>query len=72
MGDLPTKVLYIALVLLRILAARDETLASLPRRCCIILEPPPPHAKLTTPGGSPRPAAPVEAFPDAGAPPPCA
>jgi hypothetical protein len=55
--------LYRALVLLRILA-----LASLPRRRRIVLEPP--HTKSTTPGGSPRPAAPVEAFPNAGAPPP--
>jgi hypothetical protein len=56
------------LVLLWILVAREETLASLPRRRRIVLEPP--HAKSTAPGGSPRPAAPVETFPDAGAPPP--
>jgi hypothetical protein len=31
---------------------------------------PPPRAEPTTPGGSPRPAAPVEAFHDARAPPP--
>jgi hypothetical protein len=65
------KTLYIAHVLLQILAARDETLASLPCHCCNVLEPPPPRANPTTTGGSPRPAAPVEAFPDARAPPPC-
>jgi hypothetical protein len=56
------------LVLLWILVAREETLASLPRRRRIVLEPP--HAKSTALGGSPRPATPVETFPDAGAPPP--
>jgi hypothetical protein len=55
-------------VLLRILATREETLAFLPRHRHIILETS--HAKSIAPGGLPRPAAPVEAFPDAGAPPP--
>jgi hypothetical protein len=66
------KALYVAPVLLQILAARDETLASLPRHHHIILEPPSPpaHAKPTTPRDSPRPAIPLEAFPNAGAPPP--
>jgi hypothetical protein len=59
--------LYRALVLLQILAAREETQASLPRHHLIVLEPH--HAKSTALGGSPRPAAPIEAFPDAGAPP---
>jgi hypothetical protein len=60
--------LYKALVLLQILASREETLASLPRSRRIVLEPP--RTKSTALGCSPRPAAPVEAFLDAGAPPP--